>query len=434
MENQWYTIGPGIWVLVLSGDAKTDHKSCLQWYKPNAKSVTDDIITHTYIEDVCFVKGGLSDVTLGQGWGPGACAYRQPGMKHGTYKAFAIYLMPSCATDEVTQENHVEYQFGRAAASLDDGLQQIATGTRSQFFEDCDSGVYDNVVTIGRTVDSVQFTGLFDAELIAKLPSSVKFICHNGAGYDQIDVEACIEKGILVSNTPSVVNDATADTTILLLLAALRRAWIPQYALRNGLWSSSSPLGRDPEGLVLGILGLGGIGSAVAKRAASFDLRLQYHNQSPVSASVMSRLSLDAADEPKYVSFEELLRTSDIISVHVPLSPKTIHLIGKKEIDMMKDNAIIINTARGPVIDESALVGGLESGKIWSAGLDVFEREPNIHPELMTNENVILLPHIGTATVDTRKRMEATMLENVRNSLIHKQLLTPIPELEQTGR
>lgn len=207
--------------------------------------------------------------------------------------------------------------------------------------------------------------------------------------------------GILVSNTPSVVNDATADTAILLLLAALRRAWIPQSAVRDGLWNKTSPLGRDPKGLTLGILGMGGIGSAVARRAAPFDVKLQYHNRSPATPADIRRLNL-GDNGIEYVTFEELLRTSDIISVHVPLSAKTTHLIGKKEIDMMKDNVIIINTARGPVIDESALVQGLESGKIWSAGLDVFEREPEIHPGLIKNENVVLLPHIGTATVDTR--------------------------------
>ncbi|CAG9949537.1 unnamed protein product [Clonostachys rosea f. rosea IK726] len=142
-------------------------------------------------------------------------------------------------------------------------VKQITNGTRGQFLDDCGSGTYSNVVAIARN-----FTGRFDSDLIAKLPSSVKFICHNGAGYDQIDVKACTERGILVSNTPFVVNDATADTAMLLLLAALRRAWIPQSAVRNGLWDHTRPLGRDPKGLTLGILGLGGIGSAVAKRAA----------------------------------------------------------------------------------------------------------------------------------------------------------------------
>ncbi|CAG9949538.1 unnamed protein product [Clonostachys rosea f. rosea IK726] len=166
-----------------------------------------------------------------------------------------------------------------------------------------------------------------------------------------------------------------------------------------------------PKGLTLGILGLGGIGSAVAKRAAPFGLKLQYHNQSPARASAMSRLNL-GNDEPKYdtaLDWEEGNRYDE-----------------RKH--------IIINTARGPIIDESALVQGLERGKIWSVGLDVFEQEPEIHPGLMKNENAILLPHIGTATIDTRKCMEVTMLDNVKNGLFHKQLLTPVPEHAQAAR
>ncbi|CAI6089159.1 unnamed protein product [Clonostachys chloroleuca] len=345
--------------------------------------------------------------------------------------------MSNCSSVEQPQAlmlgeiHHAKDVFDRLCKSC--CVKQITNGTRGQFLDDCGSGTYNNVVAIARNVDSIQFTGLFDSELIAKLPSSVKFICHNGAGYDQIDVKACIERGILVSNTPFVVNDATADTAMLLLLAALRRAWIPQSAVRKGLWDNTRPFGRDPKGLTLGILGLGGIGSAVAKRAVPFGLKLQYHNQSPARASVMSRLNL-GDNEPKYVTFEELLHTSDIISVHVPLSARTRHLIGKKEIEMMKENIIIINTARGLIIDESALVEGLERGKIWSVGLDVFEQEPEIHPGLIKNENAILLPHIGTATIDTRKCMEVTMLDNVKNGLFHKQLLTPVPEHAQTAR
>ncbi|OAA68545.1 NAD(P)-binding domain protein [Niveomyces insectorum RCEF 264] len=309
-------------------------------------------------------------------------------------------------------------------------VRQITHGDRSQFLADCESGIYDDIVAIGRTVDSVQFTGLFDAELVSRLPSSVKFICHNGAGYDQVDVQTCISRGIAVSNTPSVVNAATADTTLLLLLAALRRARIPQTALLQGLWSTTTPLGRDPAGLKLGILGLGGIGAAVAQRAAAFDIKLQYHNRRPAAASVLDNLQSLGVDI-QYVSFDELLATSDIISVHVPLSAATRHLIGEKEIARMKDGVVLINTARGPVVDEDALVAGLSSGKIWSAGLDVFEREPDVHPGLLANENAVLLPHIGTATVDTRKRMEEVMLENVQSALTQRRLVTPVPECTQ---
>ncbi|CAI7619825.1 unnamed protein product [Penicillium pancosmium] len=237
--------------------------------------------------------------------------------------------------------------------------------------------------------------------MIASLPSSVKFICHNGAGYDQVDIHECTERGISVSNTPGVVNDATADTAMFLLLAALRRAWKPQSTIRAGAWDGSNPLGRDPKGLILGILGMGGIGMATAKRAAAFDLKLQYHNRVPVNNLVKEALGACGV-KPTYVTFEELILTSDIISIHLPLSDQTRGIIGAQEIGKMKQGVIIINTARGPIINEEDLVRGLESGKIWSAGLDVFEEEPRVHPELLCNENVVLLPHIGTATVDTR--------------------------------
>jgi glyoxylate reductase len=209
-------------------------------------------------------------------------------------------------------------------------------------------------------------------------------------------------QGIQVSNTPSVVNDATADTAMLLLLAALRRAWIPQRSLRQGLWNANSPLGRDCRGMLLGILGMGGIGLAMARRAAGFGFRLQYHNRSPARTSDIEALGLRPEQEPKFVSLEELLRTSDAISIHLPLSPETVGFIGCEEIKKMKDGVVVVNTARGPILDENALVEGLERGKVWSAGLDVFEKEPLVHDGLSQNENVVLLPHIGTATTDTR--------------------------------
>lgn len=204
---------------------------------------------------------------------------------------------------------------------------------------------------------------------------------------------------ISVSNTPKAVDAATANTAIFLILGALRRAWIPQLAVREGKWRGESPLGRDPHTLTLGVLGMGGIGTATAKRAAALGFKLQYHNRKPVDG-------LDkqfAANEvPKYVGFEELLQSSDVISVHLPLGPATQGLIGKKELSSMKDGVIIVNTARGAIIDEEALAESLESGKVWSVGLDVFEEEPKINPKLISHPGAVLLPHIGTATIDTQ--------------------------------
>ena len=240
-------------------------------------------------------------------------------------------------------------------------------------------------------MDSARYTGLFDEELLLALPTSVHFVCHNGAGYDQIDAVAARKRGITVSNTPGSVNSATADIGMFLLLGAMRRAWIPQKAIRSGEWLGKTPLGHDPEDKVVGILGLGGIGTAFAQRAAAFGFKIQYHNRRPVDGS-----------DAKYVSLEELLKTSDVISIHIPLGPETRHFIGRKEFELMKPGVTIINTARGAIIDEEALVEALKTDRIWSVGLDVFEEEPKIHPELLKDDRIMLLPHIGTATYETR--------------------------------
>lgn len=179
----------------------------------------------------------------------------------------------------------------------------------------------------------------------------------------------------------------------------MRRAWIPQLALREGKWRGESPLGRDPHTLTLGVLGMGGIGTATAKRAAALGFKLQYHNRKPVDGLDKQFASNEV---PKYVGFEELLQSSDVLSVHLPLGPATQGLIGKKELSSMKDGVIIVNTARGAIIDEEALAESLESGKVWSVGLDVFEQEPKINPKLISHPGAVLLPHIGTATVDTQ--------------------------------
>ncbi|KND87462.1 putative 2-hydroxyacid dehydrogenase UNK4.10 [Tolypocladium ophioglossoides CBS 100239] len=319
--------------------------------------------------------------------------------------------------------HHPKPEFEKLSEVAD--VRQVTSGTREEFIRDCDAGKYNNVVAISRTYDSVAITGRFDAELVSHLPSSVKFLSHNGAGYDQIDVKPCTERNIAVSNTPSAVDAATANTAVFLMLGALRRAWIPQLAVREGKWRGESPLGRDPDGLTLGILGMGGIGTATAKRATAFGFRLQYHNRKPVDGL---ETQFGGQNVPTYVGFEELLRTSDVISVHLPLGPATKGLIGAKELGTMKDGVIIVNTARGPIIDEAALVSSLESGKVWSVGLDVFEKEPEIHPGLLKHPGAVLLPHIGTATVDTQRRMEILVIDNVRSAVTKGKFLTQVSE------
>jgi glyoxylate reductase len=203
------------------------------------------------------------------------------------------------------------------------------------------------------------------------------------------------------------------------MLGALRRITIPFQNVRKGEWRGKNfDLGHDPKNKVLGILGMGGIGQAVAQRARAFGMNIQYHNRSPENEE----------QGAEYVSFDDLMKTSDVISLNLALNPSTRHIISKAQFDIMKQGVIIVNTARGPIIDEAALVEALDSGKVFSAGLDVFEEEPKIHPGLMQNENVVLLPHVGTSTWETQKDMELLVLENLRSAVEGKGLVTQVAE------
>ena len=209
---------------------------------------------------------------------------------------------------------------------------------------------------------------------------------------------------------------------LFLMLGALRRITIPFISVREGKWRGGKKfgLGHDPKGKVLGILGMGGIGQAVAARAKPFGMSIQYHNR--------NRLPEEKEQGARYVSFEELMKTSDVLSLNLALNKSTRHIIAKPQFDMMKDGVVIVNTARGPIIDEAALVDALNSGKVYSAGLDVFEEEPKIHPGLLENENSVLLPHVGTATWESQKDMELLVLDNLKSAIEGKGLITQIPE------
>ncbi|OGM44012.1 hydroxyisocaproate dehydrogenase [Aspergillus bombycis] len=288
-------------------------------------------------------------------------------------------------------------------------LKEFPSGTREDFIRNCKGGQYDDILVIYRSNTSTKFTGPFDAELLAVLPKSLKYICHNGAGYDNIDVKGCTEKGIAVSSTPVAVNHATADVGIFLMIGALRQAYVPLSALRAGQWQGQATLGRDPQGKVLGILGMGGIGREMANRAKAFGMKIQYHNR--------SRLSPELEGDATYVSFDELLASSDVLSLNLALNASTRHIIGEKEFQKMKDGIVIVNTARGALIDEKALVAALDSGKVLSAGLDVYENEPVVEQGLVDNPKVMLLPHIGTMTYETQKDMELLVLNNLRSAV-----------------
>lgn len=257
------------------------------------------------------------------------------------------------------------------------------------------------MVAAYRTFYSVTTTGLLDEELIQALPKSWRYLAHCGAGYDQINVEACSRRDppLLISNVPVAVDDATADTGIFLMLGALRNFNAPMANLRRGDFrgKTAPPLGHDPQGKVLGILGMGGIGRNMAKKAAAFGMTTIYHNRRQLEAS--------QADGAEYVSFEDLLRRSDVLSLNLPLNAKTRHMISTPQFALMKPTAVVVNTARGAVIDEAALVHALDNGVIAGAGLDVFEDEPKVHLGLLNNERVILLPHVGTYTFETLVRI-----------------------------
>ncbi|RPA97320.1 hypothetical protein L873DRAFT_1691273 [Choiromyces venosus 120613-1] len=274
------------------------------------------------------------------------------------------------------------------------GLKEIASGTRESIIQDFKDGKYDGVVAIYRTYDSAKITGRFDKDFVSQLPSSVKFLCHNGAGYDQIDVEPCTARGILVSHTPGAVNDATANVAMMLILQALRKTYIAETSLRAGTWRGKLPLGHDPDGKTLGILGLGGIGVALSIRAKAFGMRLIYHNRR------------EAVYNPGGAEYEpnlnKFLARCDVLSIHLPLGDGTRHFLGKKELRTLKRGAVLVNTARGAVVDEAALVEVLEEGHLGGVGLDVYEDEPKIHEGLIGREDAVLFPHIGTFTVETQ--------------------------------
>ncbi|KAL2413699.1 4-methyl-2-oxopentanoate reductase A [Exophiala dermatitidis] len=299
-------------------------------------------------------------------------------------------------------------------------LKEFRKGTREQFLANCKSGEYDGVVALYRSNTSTSETGPFDQELVAALPKSLKYICHNGAGYDNIDVYACTNRGFQVSSTPIAVDDATADVGIFLLLGALRQAWIPLTAIKAGKWKGNTPLGHDPKGKTLGILGMGGIGRAMAKRARAFGMKIAYHNR--------SRLSPELEDGATYLSFDELLAQSDVLSLNLALNAKTRHIISAREIAKMKDGVVIVNTARGALINEKDLVAALESGKVSSVGLDVFEEEPKVEEGLLKNDRAFIVPHIGTNTYETQREMELLVLHNLESAVDKGKLLTPIPE------
>ncbi|HOL72825.1 MAG TPA: D-glycerate dehydrogenase [Bryobacteraceae bacterium] len=253
-----------------------------------------------------------------------------------------------------------------------------------------------------------QLTDKLTAERLAQF-QGVRFIAHVGVGYDNIDVAAATRCGIMVTNTPDVLTDTTADLAFALLLAAARRIVEADHFLRSGQWrrwSIDLLAGHDVHHKTLGIFGMGRIGQAVARRARGFSMRVLYNDTRRAPEAIERELELE------FVEKDRLLAESDFVSLHVPLTESTRHLIGAAELAKMKPSAIIVNTSRGPVIDEPALAEALSKGVIAGAGLDVFEEEPKVHPVLLELKNVALAPHIGSASIDTRRKMCMLAAEN----------------------
>lgn len=253
-----------------------------------------------------------------------------------------------------------------------------------------------------------QLTDKMPAAVLAQL-DGVRVVANVAVGYDNIDVPAATARGILVTNTPDVLTETTADFAFALLMAAARRIVEAHEFVHSGKWDKwliDLLVGQDIHHRTLGIFGMGRIGQAMARRGRGFGMQILYADAAPMDAAVESGLGA------LRVSKEELLRESDYVSLHVPLTPETRHLIGAAELAMMKPTAILVNSARGPVVDEAALVEALRQGRIAAAGLDVFEAEPKVHPGLLELKNVALAPHIASASVATRRRMSEMAVEN----------------------
>ncbi|RDV12703.1 D-glycerate dehydrogenase [Arthrobacter sp. RT-1] len=252
-------------------------------------------------------------------------------------------------------------------------------------------------------------TERIDAELLDAAGPQLKVVANVAVGYDNIDVPACTARGIVATNTPGVLTEATADIAFGLILSATRRLGEGERLIRSGQawkWGMFFLLGSSLQGKTLGIVGMGGIGQATARRAKAFGMEIVYQSRSEIDPRVAAELGA------RRLELDELLATSDIVSLHCPYGPATHHLIGAGQFAAMKDSAYLINTARGPIVDEAALVAALRDGQIAGAGLDVFEKEPSVHPGLLELDNVVLVPHLGSATVETRTAMAMLAADN----------------------
>lgn len=266
-------------------------------------------------------------------------------------------------------------------------------------------------------------TDRVDSELLGRAPR-LRIVANAVVGYEHVDRDACRARGIIVTNTPDVLTDATADLAMALILSAMRGLSGAERSLRAGQfhgWGFWDYLGADLSQKTLGIFGMGRIGQAVARRAAPFGMHVIYHSRTRLSAQG------EAAVGAEWVDFDGLISRSDVLSLHAPLTPETRHSIDADALRRMRPGSFLINTARGALVDEAALVDALRDGRLAGAGLDVYEREPEIHSGLLDLPNVTLLPHVGSATRETRTGMAMLAARNVHAVLTGGAPLTPVP-------
>lgn len=269
----------------------------------------------------------------------------------------------------------------------------------------------DELLALAADADAILacHTERFSREVIERLPGRVRVIANFSVGVDHVDLEAARERGIIVTNTPEVLVDATGELTMLLMLGAARRASEGERLIRADEWHSWSPsfmVGVEVTGKRLGIVGMGGVGRVTAKRARGFDMEIHYHNR--------HRLSPELEAGARYhEALEDMLPYCDFLALHCPGTPENQDLLNAERIELLPDGAIVVNSARGAVVDEAALIAALRRGKLAAAGLDVFKNEPEINPEFRQLDNVFLLPHIGSATRETRDAMGFRALDNL---------------------
>ncbi|KAG0223975.1 hypothetical protein BGX31_008250 [Mortierella sp. GBA43] len=296
--------------------------------------------------------------------------------------------------------------------------------TVKELINRCKKGKYDGYAGILWNPAPDTSFGLPDKDVVSSLPASMAVVSLPLAGYDGVDVDGCTAKGITVTNTPGVVAAPCADTAMFLILGSLRHFTQGQTTLRQGKWDNGVPRGRELGSKTIGILGMGGIGKAIAKRAKAFGMMVNYYNRKRLDIRV------EAEHDAHYVAYDTLLRESDVLVVCVPLNNTTKHLISTPQFDKMRKGIVFINISRGPVVDEAALVQALASGRVASAGLDVYEFEPKVHDALLKHPQCTLLPHMGTHTEESTLDMEKLALRNIKKFLMHGEAVSAVNKVE----